>query len=379
MILRTFDSNHCSYDTPSKKDGVNLCRMGNVNMLFGSQQMVSVMDYGASPSKTPGENKAALQAAIADVDSRGRGIVVVPPDIKYGIDRTGKGEQRDRKDDDGNAIAGEYYNYPTFRPTETQPDFSNCINDVLVIDYSVGDGYGFEEGDGLQVRNWTKTKDELDGSNDGNTYWFRAKHAPALMLSHDGEPPGHPDARTNRRATIFFNNNGVATWGIGQGVNTAGSGTTPVDADDDELTHFKIIGNDVAGVAGLTSLLTINKKTGFFGFNTQNQDTEYHFIAKRGTKGQVKFESLKSNMEVAFKTSTKERAFTLRDDNGNFNITNHGRTSNVMQLTDKGNMILQAGVTVACSSLPTGVGAGTIVFHSGAFKGYNGSTWVTLG
>jgi hypothetical protein len=313
--------------------------------MFGSQQYVSVIDYGALPTNTPAQNKTALQSAIADVDSRGRGVVVVPPDIDYGYKR--------------NTLS-------------THPDFSTTANDILVIDYSMNTQYDDAYGDGMQQRLLSKTKNETDGSHDGNTFWYDGAWHPAIMINNTGN-----GKTNNRRATLFFCNDGEATWAVGQGINTAGI-NAPADATDDELSHFKIGGNKIAGGAGLETLLCINKVTGYWGFGTSSPDVEYHFRTKRGTKGQVKFESHESNIEVSFASPTKERAFTVREDNGYFNITDVGRISNVFQLSPEGHLILKQGIDVSSSTLPA-TGAGTIVFHDGQFKGFNGTSWVVLG
>jgi len=314
--------------------------------MYGSQQFVSVVDYGAMPTNTPAQNRTALQTAIADVDSRGRGIVVVPPDINYGYKRN---------------------------DLSTHPDFSTTANDILVIDYSMNTQYDTAYGDGMQQRLLSKTMNEEDGSHDGNTVWYDGAWHPAIMINNTGG-----GKTNNRRATLFFCNDGEATWAIGQGINTAGINAAS-DASDDALSHFKVVGNKIAGGTGLETLLTIDKVTGYWGFGTSSPDAEYHFRTKRGTKGQVKFESHENNIEVAFGTPTKSRAFTLREDNGYFNITDVGRISNVFQLSPEGNGIFKDGVTVNVPALPRDATAGRIVFHEGQFKGFNGYSWVTLG
>lgn len=314
---------------------------------YGSQQFVSVVNYGASPNCTLAENKTALQNAILDIDSRGRGVIVIPPDINYGYKR--------------NILS-------------THPDFSNTKNDILIIDFSLNNQYNTVDGDGMQLRYHSKTKDENDGSHDGNTFWFDGAWHPAIMLNHTGK-----DAN-NRRNSIFFLNDGVATWAIGQGINTAGvSEGVPVDATDDELSHFKIAGNKIAGGAGLETMLAINKVNGYWGFGGMQQpDVEYHFRTKRGTKGRFKVESHASNMEITLATPTKARNITVRDDNGTLNITNSALTSNVVTVEDDGNVIARGGMSVAVTTLPTNPVAGRIVFHGGTFKGFNGTSWVTL-
>lgn len=312
--------------------------------MYGSPQMVSVIHFGASPNLLQNENRAALQAAIADVDSRGRGVVVVPPEIDYGYKR----------------------GIPS-----TYPDFSGTSNDILIHDYSINTRYDGVTGDGMQYRIITKTHNEAAGFHDGNTYWLNGAWHPAFMLMHDGENTN------NRRATYFTGIKGEVAWGIGQGINTAGvSRGVSKHATDDELAHFKIIGNKVAGGKGLETMLAINKTTGYWGFGGMpNPDKEFHFKTKRGCKGEVKFESHTDNLEISFTTPSKMRKWTIRDDNGSLNITDLNGTSNVVTFTDTGEIIARDGININVANLPKNPTAGRMVFHNGDLKVYTGSSW----
>lgn len=315
--------------------------------MFGSPQMVSVIFYGAAPMRSQYHNRAALQAAIADVDSRGRGVVVVPPEIDYGYKR----------------------GIPS-----TYPDFSSARHDILIHDYSINTRYDSCNGDGMQYRIITKTHNETAGKNDGNTQWLNGNWHPAFMLMHEGENTN------NRRATYFTGIKGEVAWGVGQGINTAGvSSGVSKGASDDELAHFKIIGNKVAGGRGLETMLAINKTNGYWGFGGMaNPDKEFHFKTKRGCKGEVKFESHTDNLEISLSTPNKMRKWTIRDDNGSLNITDLNGTSNVVTFTDSGEVIAKDGININVARLPKNPTAGRMVFYKGELKLYTGCEWRTI-
>lgn len=292
--------------------------------------------------------KDILQSALKTIDQKGRGVLVINPDVDYGFKR--------------NLV-------------ETHPDLSNHVNDLLIIDFSLNSQYDGAEGDGMQARYFYNTKNEMDGQHDGNTMWINGNHHPALMIMNNGK------TNNNRRGTLFFGNDGEVTWGIGQGINTAGvSAGIPINAHDDILTHFKIIANKIAGGGGLETILAINKVTGFWSFGGEpNPDAEYHFRTRRGTKGEMKLESHENNLEIQLQTPTKFRKFTIRDDNGSINLTDLTGKSNVYTITDEGEVIARGGVNLAVSALPTNPQAGRLVYHNGALKLFKGTSWVTIG
>lgn len=179
------------------------------------RQIVNIKDKGAAPGKTNAENKAALQAAIADVGAAGGGVIVVDYDICYGLktaDRT------------------------------TWPDFAGVIVPITVYDCSRGATYGTYPNayDGAQIRNWFHTPPTtVPGQHDGGTFWLRADWAPYLCMSHDAQyaAPGHPSrtAFDHRRQALATHVKGIATNQFGQGTNV-GAGWT-----DEEMSniHFQ--------------------------------------------------------------------------------------------------------------------------------------------
>jgi hypothetical protein len=310
--------------------------------------IVSVLDYGASPSKTKEENKQALQNAISAVAGAGRGVIEVPPNVEYGYIR---------------------------RNISTHPDFTGIEADIVVVDYSDGDSYDASGGkDGMQARYFYNTANETGGRTDGNGQWVRGKWAPYLFISNDGN-----NETNNRRATLFFANDGAASWGIGQGVNTAGE-NAPVGASADELSHFKITAFGIQGVSQET-MLAINKVNGFWGFGgMQNPDVEYHFKTKRDTNGRFKFEAHQGNVYQELATPTKSRKIVVQESTGDFNVTNVAGTSNVFQLTDEGNANFKSGVSggvCSSSNRPTNVKQGTMIYDTsqGCPIYWNGSAW----
>jgi hypothetical protein len=307
----------------------------------------NLSDYGASSELSTLANRDILQSAMKQIDEKGRGVLIVPPDINYGYKR--------------NTLS-------------THPDFSNIVNDILIIDYSMNTQYSQTEGDGMQVRFISKTFNETDGGHDGNTMWLQGHWHPAYMIMN----MGGPDAG-NRRATLFFGNDGEVTWGVGQGINTKGQ-NAPSDASQDYLSHFKLIGNKIAGGSGLETLLAINKENGFWGFGGMaDPEVEYHVRTKRGTKGQIKFESHNNNLEFELATPGKTRKFTLRSDNGSLNITDLTGKSNVVTITGDGQVIAKDGININVNTLPSDATAGRLVYHDGKVKLFNGTTWNILG
>lgn len=219
-------------------------------MLEGAS--ISISDYGASESNTNAENKTALDAAIAACDAQGGGVVVVPPRINYGYDRN---------------------------DLTTQPDFSGCSNDIVVIDYGIGNSYSLPSKDGAQVRYFMGTAQTTPVDlHDGNFQFLRGKWHPGWFIMNDSAlaPVGDPSrtADDKRMASVFFGNDGTATWRVGQG-NNAGAGLT-----DDELSSFLIAANDLAGGSGLTNCFTISKATAKMGFHYQTPANAYDFYMR---------------------------------------------------------------------------------------------------
>jgi hypothetical protein len=278
----------------------------------GDGYSVSIAKYGGDPANSFELNKAALQEAIADVDSKGGGIVVVPPNMSYGYDR---------------------------QSTSTHPDMTGTNNNVLVMDFSESWSSATEgTRDGMQLRYFYQTQgDEKDGKHDGNGHWIRGKWHPYLSISHDD-----PTA-DNRRASIMFNNDGMATWLIGQGTTT---GTT---LTDDEKSNFKISGV-LDGGTGLSTVMSILKTNGFWGFNVQSPVYDYHFMATRGAgtsiNGNYMFDSDKGgDTNLLIGTSLKMRIIRLKNDSaGDMHITNNTGASNVVTFTNDGEVIGKGGV-----------------------------------
>jgi hypothetical protein len=295
----------------------------------GDGYSVSIAKFGGDPAKTFAENKAALQDAIADVDSKGGGIVVVPPNMSYGYDR---------------------------QSTSTHPDLTATNNNVLVIDFSESwSSATAGTRDGMQVRYFFETEgDEKNGMHDGNGHWIRAGWHPYLSISHDD-----PTA-DNRRASIMFNNDGNATWLIGQGTTTGATLT------DDEKSNFKISGV-LDGGTGLSTVMSILKTNGFWGFNVQSPTYDYHFMATRGagvsTNGNYMFDSDKGgDTNLLIGTSLKMRKISLKnDDSGDMHISNNAGASNVVTFTNEGEVIGKGGVNGG-TVRPTSPTAGCMYF-----------------
>lgn len=292
--------------------------------------------YGASPSNTQAQNRQALQDAIAAVDAQGGGVILMPYDTPYGYKR--------------NTVS-------------THPDFSTTDTDILVIDYSKGETYAGSTNplsrDGMQVRYFSSTSgNESDGQHDGNTTWFTGNHHPALMIMNDSA------TSDNRRATLFFGNRGKVNWGVGQGTNTIPGGS------DDQLSDFKIVGNNINGGTGLTNMMTIRKTNGYFGFNNQTPSKEFTF-AGRQPDTEFLIQQTKANGDVylILRTKTQERKFKLEEDNGDLVITKSGAAGDALRLSAGGTGSFAGGVgggayDSASRPDPSVMPVGTMIFDT---------------
>lgn len=326
-----------------------------VMSLSALSSYVEITEYGASPSNTLAQNRQALQDAIADVELRGGGIIIVPYDTPYGYSRNQAG---------------------------TYPDFSATDADILVIDYSRGITYDSSSNplarDGMQVRYFSSTSgNEPDGQHDGNTTWFMGNHHPAIMLMHN-------DASSdNRRATLFFGNRGRVNWGIGQGNNTIAGGT------DDQLSNFKIVGNNINGGTGLTNMLTIVKTSGYFGFNHPTPPKEFTFNGRQpDTEFLIQQTKDGGDVYLILKTKTYERKFKLDADQGDLIVTRANSNQDAVRISANGTGSFVNGVsggTFASANRPdpSTVPVGTMIFdetigkplwaHNGQWKDANGT------
>lgn len=248
-------------------------------MIEGSA--ISIVDYGASESKTNAENKTALDAAIAACDALGGGVVVVPPRINYGYDRN---------------------------DLTTHPSFSGLTNDVVVIDYGVGNSYSSPAKDGAHVRYFMGTSQTTPtaGNHDGNFHYIRGDWHPGVFVFNDGNiaAVGDPSrtADDNRRASVFFGNDGTATWRVGQG-NVSGASYT-----DDELSSFLIAANNLAGGSGLTNCFTISKATAKMGFHYQTPANAYDFYMRAASANNIaKFKAESGYPEIILEPSAGDQ------------------------------------------------------------------------
>jgi hypothetical protein len=318
------------------------------NSAVGLSAYTDVVDFGASPDKSHEENKQALQDAIAHVDAQGGGVIIVPVTVEYGYKRN---------------------------DVSTHPDFTNTDSNIHVIDYSIGvtEASNPLARVGMQVRNFSSTEgDETNGQHDGNTFWFMGKWHPALMIMHNDE------TANNRRASIFFGNRGTVTWGIGQGTNTINGGT------DDQLSDFKIAGNKVAGSPSLTTMFTIKKISGFFGWNVGSPSKEFHFVGRQAnTDFLIQQGKAGGDVNLIMKTKSHTRTFNLEEDNGDLIITKSDGTSPAVRISANGNASFENGVSGGAfnsSNLPAAasVKVGTMIFHTELNKPLwsNGTNWV---
>jgi len=194
-------------------------------------------EFGASPTASKAENRAALTRAINETQSAAVSVLNVSGAVNYGLD--------------------------SFDRT-TWPDFSGATKPTIVVDYSQGDTYGAFPGpyDGAQLRFWMHTpQTPSPGQHDGNTILLRGAWAPVWIVSNDMDLSGARGAFDNRRAGFATMVNGRATWQVGQGTLAGGALT------DEELSNFSIQKFSMPGdTIGDFSPLVIERKTGFASY-----------------------------------------------------------------------------------------------------------------
>lgn len=219
------------------------------------RDIVKITQFGAAAAATTADNKAALQGAITHVDTIGGGFIIVPGGIDYGYVRT---------------------------DISTHPDFTGCTTSITVIDYGVGNSYTAPAKDGAQIRYFFFTPDP--SNSDANVIYHRADWHPAHLICNDANLAAPNDAsRTdldNRRASIFFENDGASTWRVGQG-DRIGKALT-----NEELSNFVIESYATTGdTLGNYAPLIIERKTGNMAFGQGNTTPQAAYYFKPMTTG----------------------------------------------------------------------------------------------
>ncbi len=297
---------------------------------------VNVKDFGASSSKTTAENKAALQAAISAVDSTGGGVVTVPGDIDYG--------------------------YQT-RDISTYPDLSGLTNDVTVYDYGIGDADGAGNKAGAQERVFFGTVQTVSpGQHDGNGLHVYGNWAPYFNVVNTSNvaPVGDPsrDAFDNRRASMFWQNDGITTWRLGQG-SIAGASYT-----DEELSNFVIEHYQVAGEDTLANYapLVIERKTGNWAFGGGYNAPESSYVFTPASSGYytMQVESLSTTTTVVLRNSDGSADdLHIRNVNGVFDIF-IPTVGTAVTVDRSRNMVVNGAVTTLATTVANLPSAATV-------------------
>ncbi len=218
---------------------------------------ISLIEYGASPSLTNAENKAALDSAILFFDGKA-GNITVEPSIDYGWTRLVEST------------------WPDFSGLSSSPDTR-----IIIDDYSQGvtsETQAPPARSGAQHRKWYFTGNEYDGQHNGNFEYIKAKWHPGHFITNDGDRAGMAaGAGINRRASTFYGVNGNANWRVGQGRQTG-------DLTEDELAQFLIAVNGLSDldIEGLTTMYVINKSDGRMGWNSGSPRFAFDFASRIG-------------------------------------------------------------------------------------------------
>lgn len=262
------------------------------------QGTINIKRYGAGPSNTPAQNRAALQVAISVANAvtiPGGVIIEVPADCPYGYVVTTR---------------------------STWPSFTGTTREMVVIDHSPGASYVAPAKDGMQVRYFYNTvQTATPGQHDGNGQRIMADWAPYFWIDNQMDLSGARTASDNRRATYYTGRNGVAAWGMGQGSNSGAALT------DNELMSWRLSIFD-GPMAGFTPWI-VNFIRGNMSFGANSNGEEANFWFKSPVTGyyQALFESLTTTSQVHLRTSNGATDDAgLKNVNGDIscNITTQG-------------------------------------------------------
>lgn len=315
---------------------------GNIAKLF-TDSLIDLLKYGASENISTGDNKNRLQSAISKLDGLA-GTILIDASIDYGYTRAVNST------------------WPNFDTLSSSPDTR-----IVIEDYSYGlpsETPTPPSRSGCQYRRWYFTGNQEDGQHNGNFEYVKAGWHPGYYISNDGDRDKmNAGAGINRRASVFFATNGDANWRIGQGNNTG-------DLTEDELTAFLIAANGLGdiGVPGLTSMMTILKTNGYFGFNTSLPGTPFDFVVRDQQTPAIRFKSPDSLGNFRFileRIGGKTVELQVRD--SSFNIIIDGMT--VSQISAEGVFKSIKGVggsAFTTAGRPTGsdIEAGTMIFDT---------------
>ena len=249
---------------------------------------LNIMWAGASQSASEATNRTALEATIAVVDALGYGSITIPPGVNYGYDR----------------------NDLSTHPNHIAKAAGVSI-DFATFDMGVGSTYTAPSKDGVQIRVffYTVQTSPTPGLHDSNMLMLDAEWHPNLFINNTADlaAVGDPSrtAGDNRRGSVIFANDSVATWLIGQG------GASSASLDDEQLSQFQIVANGFSelGSAVLTGVMTINKKNAQLDWYTTNQLT--HFRDNALTK-LVSWETLEATeVRAQWKNSSNEGRLSI--------------------------------------------------------------------
>jgi hypothetical protein len=198
---------------------------------------VDIRWHGAASTESNADNKAAYEETIAVNEVLGFGSVVIPAGINYGYDLED----------------------PTTYPNMIARA-AGITYDFVTHDFGVGNTYTAPSKDGPQERVfYYHVETSPAGLHDSNVLIINGDWPPGLVINNHAmlADVGDPSrlSTDNRRCHIFFFNDGLATWRIGQG------STTGADLTDDELSDFVIAVNGVPdlSITDLTGVIKINK------------------------------------------------------------------------------------------------------------------------
>jgi hypothetical protein len=295
-------------------------------------------------------NKTALSNALADINAKGGGVLIIPPGVHYGFSHGDK---------------------------SSHPDLLNTTTDILILDHSPGE---YHEGQpdvtrqGENLRYWFHTRDsiadnhepgkptvhndktESNGAHNGNGISIFSHWAPYIFISNNlnlDETKNPRIAPYNKRAFVHFGADGKVNWSVGQGSYSRVS-----DETDILLTDFVITGY-LARIPGGENMFVISRDKGFLGFGSGSRPPQYEFHFCIGNQepylpGDNVFciEALREKdvsilLKGTFRNEERKRTIGMQIDTQEFFVTDPTGKSRVFVLDGRGNAEFSAGVSGA--------------------------------
>lgn len=260
--------------------------------------------------------------------------------------------------------------------------------DFIVYDNSIDNNYSDTSHQGGQIRKFLVSKDANEGQHNSFEY-ITSEHHPGIMYNIQGNGLDN-DGYLGRNATTFFHTLKTGfEWGIGSGGTSIKVADTNNVTQEEELeaNGFKLIASGLYGNLGLTNILNISLKNGYFGFMTgaENQIVRYDFYMEDDPNNS----GSSNNYSMYLRTDDDNQGSNLLIGNKtNYTKLNYDVSSGGLMISDKNgkqclfsNNSFIAQNTEYILYLSKGSYTGIKTYNSGASIGFitkEGSTKFTI-